>query len=131
MTLRERILQFIEYKRITKNKFYTITGLSNGFLDKNINIGSDKIEIIYSHFPEINLYWLILGQEPMILPNAIPESTGKLNEPGIVYEVPTESELIKTKNDIIAILKQQNEDLRADKQIFVNLLNSKLFNNNL
>ena len=31
----ERILQFIEYKGISKLAFYREVGLSNGFLDKN------------------------------------------------------------------------------------------------
>ena len=35
MTSRDRIIKYVEYKGISKNKFYKETGLSNGFLDKN------------------------------------------------------------------------------------------------
>lgn len=53
--MKERILQFIEYKRLSKNKFYKETGLSNGILDKQGGISSDSLEKIYCVYPEINL----------------------------------------------------------------------------
>ena len=42
----QRLQQFIDYKSISKYRFYQETGLSNGFLDKGENIGSDKCEKI-------------------------------------------------------------------------------------
>ena len=39
----DRILQFIDYKGISKLSFYKEVGLSNGFLDKNKSIGSEKL----------------------------------------------------------------------------------------
>ena len=38
----ERILQFIEYKGVSKLSFYREVGLSNGFLDRNKSIGADN-----------------------------------------------------------------------------------------
>ncbi|MPT34489.1 MAG: S24 family peptidase [Flavobacterium sp.] len=62
----DRILQFIEYKTISKNKFYTKTGLSNGFLDKVKDIGASKIEQILNAYPEICPEWLVLGSGNML-----------------------------------------------------------------
>lgn len=58
----DRIVEYLDYKGISKYKFYKETGLSNGFLDKKGSIGADKCEIIYSHYPDLNLEWLITGK---------------------------------------------------------------------
>tara|TARA_R110002111_G_scaffold5920_9_gene27426 strand:+ start:2382 stop:3038 length:657 start_codon:yes stop_codon:yes gene_type:complete len=73
--IQQRIIQFIDYKGISKYKFYKKTGLSNGFLDKKGTIGADKCEIIYSYFPEINLEWLLTGKGSMLkINNQVNES---------------------------------------------------------
>jgi hypothetical protein B2_07877 len=64
--MKERILQFIDYKRLSKNKFYKETGLSNGILDKQGGISSDSLEKIYCVYPEINLDWLLTGKGEML-----------------------------------------------------------------
>jgi len=43
MNISDRLLKYLEFKGVTKNKFYVNLGLSNGFLDKKPNIGADKI----------------------------------------------------------------------------------------
>ena len=62
----QRVTQFIEYKGISKYKFYQETGLSNGFLDKGENMGSDKCEKIIYSYPEINPEWLLTGRGSML-----------------------------------------------------------------
>lgn len=62
----DRIFQILEYKGISKNRFYKDTGLSNGFLDKVKDIGVSKIEYILNSYPEINIEWLMTGKGPML-----------------------------------------------------------------
>ena len=62
----DRILQFIDYKGISKLSFYKEVGLSNGFLDKNKSIGSEKLVKILNSYPEIEPLWLLLGQGEML-----------------------------------------------------------------
>jgi phage repressor protein C with HTH and peptisase S24 domain len=64
-----RIIQYIDYKGISKYKFYKETNLSNGFLDKNRNVGSDKCEIISMHYPDLNIEWVITGKGSMLKSN--------------------------------------------------------------
>jgi transcriptional regulator len=64
--MKERILQFIDYKNLSKNKFYKETGLANGILDKNSGLSAESIEKIYSKYPEINLHWLLTGEGDML-----------------------------------------------------------------
>lgn len=64
-----RLIEYLEYKGISKASFYKTTSLANGFLDKNDNIGSNNIEIIISKYPDINLAWLITGNGEMTADN--------------------------------------------------------------
>ncbi len=66
MTSSDRVLQFIEYKGISKREFYANTGLSNGFLDKSSNIGSDKLEKIISSYPDLSLLFVVTGSGAML-----------------------------------------------------------------
>lgn len=70
-TLKERILYFIDFKGISKNKFYQETGISNGVLDKKSGVTSTTIEKFISTYPEVNEIWLINGQEPMMKSHVI------------------------------------------------------------
>lgn len=66
MGITKRIFQFIDYKSISKREFYLACSLSNGFLDKVSNIGSDKIEKILSAYSEISPEWLVTGNGGML-----------------------------------------------------------------
>jgi repressor LexA len=61
-----RVIKYLEYKGISKYKFYKKTTLSNGFLDKARNIGSDKCEIISICYPDLNIEWIITGKGSML-----------------------------------------------------------------
>lgn len=63
---KKRIIQFLEYKGITKNKFYVETGISNGTLDKVSGLSLETVEKFYNVYPEINPDWLITGKGEMI-----------------------------------------------------------------
>ena len=66
MGIRERLRKFIDYKGISRYKFYKDLGLSNGILDKEGNIGSDKCEKIIYQYPDLNIIWLITGEGDML-----------------------------------------------------------------
>jgi hypothetical protein len=65
-TQKDRIIQFLESKEISKNKFYIQTGISNGTLDKKSGITGDTITKVHKVYPEINLEWLISGDGEML-----------------------------------------------------------------
>ena len=76
-TQKDRILQFIEYKGISKNKFYNETGISNGILDKKSGLSMDTIEKFYSTYPEINPEWLLTGKGEMLKSGSTNTETSK------------------------------------------------------
>ncbi len=62
----ERIVQFIDFKGISRYKFCKDLGFSNKFLDNSSNMGTDKAGIILHYYPEINPEWLLTGEGEML-----------------------------------------------------------------
>ncbi|MDR2065531.1 MAG: hypothetical protein LBP85_07490 [Prevotellaceae bacterium] len=114
MNIRERLIKYLDYKNISKYKFYQKTGFSNGFLDKKGAIGSDNCEKICCEFPDINLEWLIMGKGEMLCCPAVqpaPAAAGGENTT-IYKELFEKKELeIKELNQEIGSLKNQIENL--------------------
>nr|DAM55279.1 MAG TPA: putative DNA-binding protein [Caudoviricetes sp.] len=67
--VKEKILQFIDFKGISKYKFYQDTGIANGILSQKGGISEENILKILSYFPEINANWLLTGEGDMIKTN--------------------------------------------------------------
>jgi FtsZ-binding cell division protein ZapB len=140
MCVRSRILKYLEYKQISKYRFYKEVGVANGFLDKEGSIGTDKCEKICYCYPDINPEWLLLGKEPMLRPgdaaiynNVEPpalESKLAPAEPSVLYsmilerserlagengQLRAENERLKAEN---GNLKAENEKLKFKKQTY-------------
>lgn len=66
----ERFFQFLEFKKLKHTPIEKEIGLSNGYLGKMLtrkaSIGSEVIEKIVYHFPDLNLRWLITGVGEMV-----------------------------------------------------------------
>ena len=67
MTVKERIMQFLEYSGISVNKFERTAGLSVGYLRQLRKEPSrEKIKSIIFAFPQINETWLLTGEGEML-----------------------------------------------------------------
>ena len=67
MTVKERIIKFIEFKKISLRGFETRCGLSNGYLRQlRSSPTADKMEMIFSAFPEMRREWLMTGEGEML-----------------------------------------------------------------
>ena len=127
--MNERILQLIDFKQINKSIFYKKTGLSNGFLDKKGNIGSDKIEIILKTYPEISPDWLLTGSGEMLREVAIksnynPEIEKFLNLKNVFSEIferlekiESSQQLILTTQSLEEIVETLKEDIKKDNLV--------------
>jgi hypothetical protein len=143
-TTKSRLIDFLKFKNIKKSQFYKSTGLGNGFLDKNNNVNSDKIEIIASYYPDLNIKWLITGKGEMLQgaepvaqrPEAVkePMSPPPIGNDAItiykellrekdeeikalnrrVWEFERKDELIKKLEAEIKRLKNELEELQSD-----------------
>lgn len=65
-TIKQNILQFIEYKNITRYEFYKKTGITRGILDQNNGMSEENTAKLLAYFPEINTEWLITGEGNML-----------------------------------------------------------------
>jgi hypothetical protein len=127
ITTKSRLIDFLEFKKIKKSQFYKSTGLGNGFLDKNNNVNSDKIEIIASFYSDLNIEWLITGRGKMLRgeePDAGPPAPIKLptvEGTNLIAEIKQQAEQIgilknenKHQNELIKKLNAENERLKNE-----------------
>lgn len=63
--IKNRLLQLIEIRGISKREFCRQIDVSHTYLNGDSEIGSDKLEVIISVFPELSLEWLITGEGAM------------------------------------------------------------------
>jgi len=78
-TVKERINEFIKFKKISSRAFESRCGLSNGYLRQLRNSPTvDKLEIILSAFPEINRDWLMSGEGDMLRRETFNITTGEV-----------------------------------------------------
>lgn len=80
--IKEKILQYIDLKGISKYKFYQDSGITRGVLDKESGISEDNIAKFIAYDQTINLEWLFTGK----------------------------GEMFKTKNKEFGIIKDDNKN---------------------
>lgn len=82
--IKKNILQFLEFKGISKYEFYQKTGVSNGVLTQKSGMSEENTMRFLSYYTEINPSWLITGEGPM-LKSEINKPTTEVTEPRIHY----------------------------------------------
>lgn len=66
-TIKQRLIDYINYKRIGQGKFEKSVGFSNGYIN-NIKgtFGADKLEKIFGIYTDLDREWLLTGRGNMI-----------------------------------------------------------------
>lgn len=71
MTVKERLTEFLNYRRIGQAKFSSIAGLSRGYVNNIVNtIGPEAQPKIATAFPDLNMAWLLTGKGGMLKTDA-------------------------------------------------------------
>ncbi|WP_370409021.1 hypothetical protein [Tenacibaculum dicentrarchi] len=105
MTVKERIKEFIKYKKITVRAFEKDIKASNGYINSiNKNIGIDKLQLIIEQNPILNLEWLLTGKGEMLASEKA-EKSEKAENNELQKEI---NELYKDK----FILLKENSELQ-------------------
>lgn len=78
MSIKERVILFINYLEIGQTAFEKHVGLSNGYIN-NIKkaFGVEKLEKILCKYPELNKDWLLTGEGEML---NTPKETIQINQ---------------------------------------------------
>jgi len=107
MSIKKRMLEFIEYLDIPVSKFERNTGLSNAYVAKmNDALKWQTVRKIKKVYPQINTTWLVDGVGEMIMK----EITSKVEDemPGYTWK---EIERLKGK---VEILEKQLKECREE-----------------
>jgi hypothetical protein len=114
-SIRERIIEYLLYKGISRYRFYKDTGLSNGFLDKYGSINSDNCEKICYCYPDINPEWLLIGKGEMLKSGDLLELEKSDKQASIevlvkkIVELSSENTLLKKENETLKNISEQSK----------------------
>lgn len=70
---KERILQYLDNKGITKYKFYQETGISNGALSQTKGLSESSVVKILSKYEDLSAEWLLRGEGDMLRSGIVKE----------------------------------------------------------
>lgn len=115
LTLKEKILLFIEQNDIRKVDFYEATGISSGnFKGKNLTsqIGGDALVKILTIYPNLSAEWLLRGEGTMT------RGVGDATVPAASPAVPEPSSPAIVSDLVSKIAEQAEEIGQLKERIF-------------
>ena len=66
-TVKERLIEYLKYKRVSKSEFGRRIGVSSSYVDSiRKSIDKDKLLSIAESFPDLNQQWLLYGIGEML-----------------------------------------------------------------
>lgn len=66
-TVKERLMQFVKFKKLSQKRFEEAVGLSNGYLNSlRKSPTATKLQSIIETFPDLNQQWLLTGEGSML-----------------------------------------------------------------
>ena len=114
--IKKRFFEYLDYKGITKYKCYQETGISNSVLSQKNGFSEDSYIKIAKTYTDLNLKWLILGVDNMIVDiSNIVDLDSQTTKNVIVKEVTPDFMLKRIEN-----LAIENHELRKDKELLEN-----------
>jgi hypothetical protein len=122
MRVIERLLAYLDHRRLTPYTFERTCNIGNGYLKKQEKgkgtIGSETLQKIGNVYKDLNLSWLLTGAGNMIIEGLYPGvlSPGNWSEGEQMYS--SQEQTIKALSDRILFL----ENALADKEKIIGLL---------
>ena len=114
-TVKQRILEFIEYKKISVREFERRANLSYGYLKslrKSPTI--DKMQSIIHAFPELNQEWLQTGEGMMI--NSVAQTAANIHGGGAAPEPEPHQSVLDQSSIINALIASNSAALDAKNE---------------
>lgn len=108
--IKQRILYFADTLGISKREFYAKIGVSRGTLESNTGITEDILAKFIATFPEIDIYWLILGEGNMYRTPSVMNEASPPDHDEIVRLL---REKIDDQQKIIDLLEEKVEALQG------------------
>ena len=109
-SVKQRLINFIEYKGLSIRKFELTCGLSIGYMKSLRHAPSmDKLSMILSAYPDLNRAWLLTGEGEMLADTS--------QDKGIAASNNTNSNIASQVNDSAVIMRLLAQLEEKDKQI--------------
>ncbi len=64
--LKQRVLEYLDFKGVSMYEFYKTTGVSNGVLSQKTGLSEINILKFLSYYPDVSLRWFLTGEGSMI-----------------------------------------------------------------
>lgn len=126
MTVKERLVKYIQYKKISNSSFCRSIGVSNAFISSMVkSIQPDKIERIALNFPDLNTGWLLTGNGSMLNESVVdPVCNDVISMPREVFEqlskltesVLSQQRVIESQNGMLETLIETNKKIAAQME---------------
>ena len=111
--IKQRILQYLDNKGISRYKFYKETGITRGILDQNNGISEENIHKFLAYAQDISIVWLVKGEGGMYNTDSIPECSIQVNsDSSYIYK-----ELLLERDNKIDKLNRQIGKLEKEVEI--------------
>ena len=94
--IKQKILQYLDNKGISKYKFYQETGITNGILSQSNGLSEENTFKFLSTYRDISLTWLFYGEGSML----------NTDEPNSIIQTSSD----KPSNDLITPLLDRIEE---------------------
>lgn len=102
LNIKNRLKEYLYTNKISKLQFYKNINVSNGYLDKDGSINSDVLGTIINKYPELNIYWLLFGNDSNMLLNL---ENVKPHESNCVEKCKIKDYIINSQKEKITNLK--------------------------
>ena len=123
-SVKERLIKFLDFKKISKTKFGETIGVSPAYVTSmRDSISREKIEKIKNHYPELDIEWLLTGKGEMLKTGINQEVSGDHNTAVAGNNNTVNSEELISR--LIKLLEKKDEQI-AEKDIQMNRLISLL-----
>lgn len=113
-SVKQRLIRFAKLKCKSVRAFEMANNLTVGYINAiRVSIQPDKIQRIASHYPDLNIDWLMTGSGDMLVKN-----DGMVSEPAPMYEkrcerckaleqtIEAQKQTIQAQQELIAELKK-------------------------
>lgn len=125
--LKEKILQYLEYKGVSKYECYQKTGITNGIFSKKEGLSEENILRFLSYYADINLEWLFVGKGNMLREMSVdkpPENKGEMLmgdaakgiDASLIDKIAQQAEQVGTLKEGMKNFAQQNSELKAENE---------------
>lgn len=111
--IKERILQYLDYKGISKYKMYQETGITNGILSQTNGMNEDNILRFLSVYKDISLKFLFYGEGDILNTNDIINESVTNQDKNLERIIDSQKCTISQQVDQIECLKSHIRDLQT------------------